>query len=278
MKKILIFALFCAALTAQQPCYAPDAIPDNPVGVDNPRDLANGTFVVGKSPGEKLDLYGLSGRDFRDMLLWSQEAISGVPFCVEFYTPRSFDPGVGGQGDRPAVTMMVIRHRTQRAHIMERHLSAPAFWVAPHAGRIEIADHFAHDSRVSGKYYPGFDLRHPATPSPVGEEWLDHPHYRSNGAVFRTTATFDASTARAGTFHKQLEAQGDIVTYRLRRRHIGGFFWFGGTQEWYWQYEAYSDQNWQPGDERKLGWGQSEYVQRAEIRLPVFQPPLRRTK
>ena len=262
---IPILMLFCSALVAQQqPCYQPDAIPMEPYGVENPRDLANGTFVAGKAPGEKLDLYGLSGRDFRDMLVWIQEAIPGAPFCIEFHTQRSFDPSVGGQGDRPGVTMMLIRHRTQRAHIMERQLSAPALWAAPHASRIEIASYFAFDSRVSGKYYPGFDLRHPATPSPVGEEWLDHPNYRSDGMVFKTSSAFNEATAKSGTFHKQLDAAGNIVTYRLRTYHRGflGFMRMG-PREWYWQYEGYSDQGWQPGDEGR-------------IPSPVKQPALRR--
>lgn len=251
--------LMAFSLAAQQlPCYEPGKIPPDPIGVATPRDLSNGMIAPGIRG--KLDLTDKKKlAEFNAMSAWMQKAVSTSPFCFEFSTPRTFDPIL--RGEQPTATEITVRHRFQQSHVMERRLTAAVMWNTPHVSRIEIAYSFAGRRDIPGKYYPGYDLLYPSGPSPVGAEWRDHPHWRSGGQVFYTSADgFQPGKFRQGAVHRQLDADGDIVSYRLNRRRVGGWGFFAwipdpiqralgsGEDEWYWQWSGHSDQDFQLGD------------------------------
>lgn len=230
--KTLFIAALAATLNAA-PCYRVADIPDRPVGVENPSDLRNGSFV-------HLPVVRLDSGDFRDKLKWIEDAFENR-FCIEFVTEKYMN-------DTPAQTNLQFR----RADTLRPgpRLSAVHVAFSPGVARIEIAA-FMGRGDLTYQAYPGIDLRKPLTASPVGGEWKDHPAATVAGLIFTVAAHVDNNLLKAGQLHKQLDKHGNIVFYRLNRESYDcGWFGMGCKQRFYWRLEGFSTQDRQLGDER----------------------------
>lgn len=231
MKTILGILLFGSALAAA-PCYRVQDIPDHPIGVVNPSDLRNGSFI--HMPAVPLDR-----GDFRDKLRWIQDAFQ-LPFCIEFVTEKYLN-------EQPAQTNLQFK-RVDTLRMGPR-LSAVHVAYSPGVARIEIAAFMAAGD-LNYQAYPGIDLRKPAGPSPIGDEWRGHPHNTAAGLIFTVAQGVDISTLQAGQVHRQLDKWGNIVNYRLNRESYDcGWFGMGCSQRFYWKNEGFAAQNKQLGDE-----------------------------